>query len=44
MGAAGRGWRLAGAVAGAVVLADQATKQLAVAGLDRGERENVFLG
>ncbi|HEX8065161.1 MAG TPA: signal peptidase II [Thermoleophilaceae bacterium] len=44
MGSAGRGWRLAGAAAGLVVAADQATKQMAIASLERGERRNVFLG
>ena len=38
------GWRFAIAVAGVVVAVDQATKQLAVTSLARGERENVFLG
>ena len=42
MGAAARGWRLAGVVAGVVVLADQATKQLVVASVERGEHRNVF--
>ena len=40
----GRGWRLAGAVAGAVVVADQATKQAIVETVARGEHRNVFFG
>jgi signal peptidase II len=38
------GWRFAIAVASVVVAVDQATKQLVVDSLDRGERTNVFLG
>jgi signal peptidase II len=44
VGPAVRAWRLAGAVAGAVVVLDQATKQLVVASVERGSRTNVFLG
>ena len=39
-----RAWRLAGVVAGAVVVLDQATKQIVVASVERGSRTNVFLG
>jgi signal peptidase II len=39
-----RAWRLAGVVAAAVVALDQATKQLVVHSLERGERRNIFLG
>lgn len=42
MGAAERGWRLAAAVAGAIVAADQATKQLVVSSVERGEDRNIF--
>jgi signal peptidase II len=42
VGGAVRGWRLAGATAGLVVAADQATKQSVVDSLARGERHNVF--
>ena len=44
MGPAVRAWRLAGVVTGAVVVLDQATKQLVVASLGRGEHRNIFLG
>ena len=44
MGAAVRAWRLAGVVAGAVVVLDQATKQIVVASVERGSRTNIFLG
>jgi signal peptidase II len=37
-------WRLAGVVAGAVVLLDQATKQLVVESVEPGSKTNVFLG
>jgi signal peptidase II len=43
-GGAAAGWRLAGCGAGAVVLLDQATKQIAAASLAPGEERNVFLG
>jgi signal peptidase II len=39
-----RGWRLAAVVAAVAVLADQATKQMVLASLARGEHRNVFLG
>jgi signal peptidase II len=39
-----RAWRLAALVTGAVVLLDQATKQIVIATLERGEHRNVFLG
>jgi signal peptidase II len=39
-----QGWARALATLGLVVLADQATKQLADSHLDRGESVNVFLG
>jgi len=39
-----RGWARAIATVGIVVSLDQATKQAAVSGIDRGERVNVFLG
>jgi signal peptidase II len=39
-----RAWRLAGVVAGAVVVLDQATKQLVVASVERGSKTNIFLG
>ncbi len=39
-----RGWRLAAVVAGAVVVADQATKQAVVDAVARGEHRNVFFG
>jgi signal peptidase II len=39
-----RAWRLAAVVTATVVLADQATKQIVVASLARGEHRNVFLG
>jgi signal peptidase II len=44
MGAAARGWRLAAVVAGLVVAIDQASKQLVVHSLERGEQRNVFFG
>jgi signal peptidase II len=44
VGTAVRAWRLAGVVAGAAVVIDQATKQLVVASLARGEHRNIFLG
>jgi len=44
VGAAVRAWRLAGVVAGAVVVLDQATKQIVVASVERGSRTNIFLG
>jgi signal peptidase II len=39
-----RGWARAIAMVGLVVAADQASKQAAVSGIDRGESVNVFLG
>lgn len=39
-----RGWLLALATVAAVVAIDQATKALAVAGIERGEKVNVFFG
>jgi signal peptidase II len=39
-----RAWRLAAIAAALTVLADQATKQLVVASLARGETRNVFFG
>jgi signal peptidase II len=39
-----RAWRLAGLVTGIVVMVDQATKQLVVHSLDRGEQTNFFIG
>ena len=39
-----RAWRLAGVVAGAVVVLDQAAKQIVVATVERGSRTNIFLG
>ena len=44
MGTAVRAWRLAGVVAGAVVVLDQASKQLVLANVARGSRTNIFLG
>lgn len=44
MGPSVRAWRLAAVVTATVVLADQATKQIVVASLARGEHRNVFLG
>ena len=44
MGTAVRAWRLAGVVAGAVVVLDQAAKQIVVANVERGSRTNIFLG
>lgn len=44
MGQATRAWRLAGVTAAAVVLVDQATKQLVVASVERGSHENIFFG
>ena len=40
----GRAWRLAAATAGGAVAADQATKQLAIASIERGDSVNVFFG
>ena len=40
----GHAWRLAAATAGGFMVADQATKQLAVASIDRGDSVNVFFG
>ena len=39
-----RAWRLAALVAAAVVLVDQASKQIVVHALERGEHVNVFFG
>ena len=39
-----RGWPAALATAGVVVALDQATKQLAVANIERGDQVNVFFG
>jgi signal peptidase II len=39
-----RAWRLAGLVTGVAVMVDQATKQLVIDSLDRGEEVNFFLG
>jgi signal peptidase II len=44
MGARTLGLARAVATAGAVVALDQATKQLAIASVERGESENVFFG
>ena len=44
MGTAVRAWRLAGVVAGAVLVLDQAAKQIVVANVERGSRTNIFLG
>jgi signal peptidase II len=44
VGASARAWRLAGATAALVVVADQAVKQAVVSSLDRGEDRNVFFG
>jgi len=44
VGTAVRAWRLAGVVAGAVVVLDQAAKQIVVANVERGSRTNIFLG
>jgi len=44
VGTAVRAWRLAGVVAGAVVVLDQASKQLVLANVARGSRTNIFLG
>ena len=44
MGPAVRAWRLAGLAAGAVVVVDQATKQLVVATVDRGSETSIFFG
>jgi signal peptidase II len=41
---AARGWAMALAVAAAIVVLDQATKQLAAGGLDGGERVSLGLG
>jgi signal peptidase II len=43
-GSAMRAWRLAAVAAGAVVVVDQATKQLVVTSIARGEHEKFFLG
>jgi signal peptidase II len=40
----GRAWRLAAVVAGVFVTLDQATKQIAIHNIDRGEEVNVFFG
>lgn len=40
----GHAWRLAGAVAGSLMAVDQATKQIAIGAIDRGESVNVFFG
>ena len=40
----GRAWRLAAVAAGAFVALDQATKQIAIHNIDRGEEVNVFFG
>jgi len=39
-----RAWRLAGVVAGAVMVVDQASKQIVVSAVARGSRTNIFLG
>jgi signal peptidase II len=39
-----RAWRLAGVVAGVVIVLDQATKQLVVDSVQRGSKTNIFLG
>ena len=39
-----RAWAWLGATAAAVVAVDQATKQLAVSALERGQSESVFIG
>jgi signal peptidase II len=39
-----RAWRLAAVVAGVFVALDQATKQIAIHNIDRGEDVNVFFG
>src|SRR5918999_2972389 len=44
MGAKARGLARAAATAGIVVAVDQATKQLAISSVARGESENVFFG
>src|ERR687895_21320 len=44
MGAKARGLARAAATAGIVVAVDQATKQIAIASIARGESENVFFG
>jgi signal peptidase II len=44
VGQATRSWRLAGVTAAAVVLVDQATKQIVVRSVERGSHTNVFLG
>jgi len=44
VGTAVRAWRLAGVVAGAVLVLDQAAKQIVVANVERGSRTNIFLG
>jgi signal peptidase II len=40
----GRAWRLAAVAAGVSVALDQATKQIAIHNIDRGEEVNVFFG
>jgi signal peptidase II len=40
----GRAWRLAGVTAGAFVVLDQATKQIAIHNIERGDSVNVFFG
>jgi signal peptidase II len=42
--ARGRAWAWAGATAALVVALDQASKQIAVAALERGQSESVFFG
>ena len=44
MGPATRAWRLAGAVAGAVVLIDQAAKQIVVSSVERDSHTRFFIG
>ena len=39
-----RAWSLAGATAGVTLVADQATKQIAVASIEPGDSVNVFFG
>jgi signal peptidase II len=43
-GGATRAWRLAAATAAVTVLLDQATKQIAVASIARGDKHKFFLG
>jgi signal peptidase II len=40
----GRAWQLAGVTAGLLVVLDQATKQIAIHNIDRGDEVNVFFG